>query len=254
MVTSIRGGKSSEARRIVKVIDSRRAVERVERALTSDRAVISNESRKRWSQQRRAMARQNRSSRRGRDFEVQKRGLGKTFRVWPGRRKIQAEASVVAGVRQHIAQGGQVSGQVKFEYPIQVGGQPQQVEGVLRFEADVESGRPVVTIPLDENVAFSGGLKSVYRVPDSTEVNLLSQVAANEDHKEPGIANSNSPKTLGNSDSSAQNTRPGTERSSNPTRGLRTSKFLRRFALQSYSVYAVNDNTSRPKRRFFAVI
>ena len=78
MVTSIRGGKSSEARRIVKVIDSRRAVERVERALTPDRAVISNESRKRWSQQRRAMARQNRSSRRGRDFEVQKRGLRKT--------------------------------------------------------------------------------------------------------------------------------------------------------------------------------
>ena len=253
MVTSIRGARGSETRRIVKVIDSRRAVDRIERVLTPDRATISNEGRKRWSQQRRAAARQNRNARRGRDFELNRRGLGKTFRVWPGRRKAQSEPLTVASVRQHVAEGGKVTGQVKFDYPIQVGGQPRQVEGVLRFEADVESGRPVLTIPLDENIAFSGGLKTIYRVPDSTEVSLLSQVAANQDeemgtlnpHKAPEVLEKN-----GLVNASSAQSRKGTS----AVQGLRASKFLRRFALQSYSTYAANDNSSRTPRRFVAII
>ena len=253
MVTSIRGGRGSEARRVVKVIDSRRAVDRIERVLTPDRATISNESRRRWSQQRRAVARQNRNSRRGRDFDTNRRGLGKTFRVWPGRRKAQSEPLTVASVRQHVAQGGQVAGQVKFNYPINVGGQPREVEGVLRFEADVDTGRPVVTIPLDENIAFSGGLKSIYRTPDSTEVNLLSQVAANQDESQQQPRSTNLSKTKEESGIKSGRSR-GSHKGRPALRGVRASKFLRRFAMQSYSTYAANDNSSRNQRRFFAVI
>ena len=253
MVTSIRGARGSETRRIVKVIDSRRAVDRIERVLTPDRATISNEGRKRWSQHRRAAARQNRNTRKGRDFELNRRGLGKTFRVWPGRRKAQSEPLTVASVRQHVAAGGKVSGQVKFDYPIQIGGQPRQVEGVLRFEADVESGRPVVTIPLDENIAFSGGLKTIYRVPDSTEVDLLSQVAANQD-EEMRELNSHKPSKILKKETVVNASSAQSSKRTSVVQGVRASKFLRRFALQSYSIYAANDNSSRNTRRFVATL
>ncbi|MEE2902729.1 MAG: hypothetical protein VYC39_10375 [Myxococcota bacterium] len=253
MVTSVRGARGSETRRIVKVIDSRRAVDRIERVLTPDRATISNEGRKRWSQQRRAAARQNRNTRRGRDFELNRRGLGKTFRVWPGRRKAQSEPHTVASVQQHVAEGGKVSGQIKFDYPIQVGGQPRLVEGVLRFEADVESGRPVVTIPLDENISFSGGLNTVYRVPDSTEVNLLSQVAANQDEETTELGTHKHLKVLKKNNTANASSTPH-QKGASVVQGLRVSKFLRKFALQSYSTYAANDNSSRTTRRFVATI
>jgi len=173
-------------------------------------------------------------------------------------------AAAQAGLIAHVASGGPVRGRVRFDYPINIGGQPRQVEGELVFEAAIQDGQPFVTIPLAENITLNDAPSRTYRPTDRAELDLIAsppdseeKISANAPQNSSGISQSPSipEQQLVGTEGSTSITAPSAEDPPVPPamRGRFSMPLLtRQTALAAYRSLAANDDRPYGRRKLLA--
>ena len=249
MVVSMKSARGASRVGYTRVLDSNRLVNRLDRILSSDRASISTEGRRRWDQDRRQLLRGRKKGAQGAAKYGRYQALGRAYKPLAASRRARNTMVAEASVRQHIADGGPIRGKVSFEYPINVGGQPRLVAGELEFEAAVEDGQPVVTIPLADNINLDENPSETYRATDKAELRLVSQEAGNRSK----VENPAPPRSIREPQIQAGQGRAANQPNSaidpkgnqSARNRFRTTDFYRLNAIKAYTATAANDDHRR---------
>lgn len=254
----MKGIRGSSRKGYTRVLDSNRLVNRLDRVLSNDRANISSESRRRWQTQRRNLLRGgNQNSGSGTAKQGRYQTMGRAFRPLSSSRRARNSAAAAASVHQHVASGEPVRGTVRFEYPINMGGQPRMVEGQLEFEAGVQDGKPFVTIPLADNINLDESPSATYRPTDKAQLGLVSEEAINRSK----LGRSEFSESIPPPQNQAlQGFAANRDNSKIDPKGLHSSRarfqassFYRQNALRSYIAVADNDDYGRSRTQALAI-